>query len=71
MFRAGGWREGTDSMTLIIIVREFTAIGLAEAKGLLNRVRSGEVVDLHPYQPGRSGASTEKLRRYLAGEIVT
>ena len=48
-------------MTFIMIVREFTAVNLAEAKDLLDRVRRGESVDLCPYEPGRAAAFAEKL----------
>jgi hypothetical protein len=68
MVRAVGWHDGMDSMAFIMIVREFTAVTLAEAKGLLDRVRRGEAVDLCPYEPGTSAAFAEKLLRYSVVE---
>jgi hypothetical protein len=68
MVRASGWHDGMNPMHFIIIVREFTAINLAEAKRLLDAVRSGEAVNLCPYQPGTSAAFAEKLLRYSAAE---
>jgi hypothetical protein len=68
MVRAGGWHDGMDSMAFITIVREFTAVNLAEAKGFLDRVRRGEAVDLWPYEPDTSAALAEKLLRYSVVE---
>jgi hypothetical protein len=66
MVRAIGWHDGMNPMTFIMIVREFTAVNLAEAKDLLDRVRRGEAIDLRPYEPGRAEAFAEKLLLFSA-----
>jgi hypothetical protein len=48
--RASGWREGMNPMFFIMIVREFTAVSLAEAKSYLDRLRAGETLELQAYQ---------------------
>jgi hypothetical protein len=57
-----------DPMHFIMIVREFTAVNLTEAKRLLDALRSGEAVNLCPYEPGTSAAFAEKLLRHSAVE---
>lgn len=51
-------------MFFITIVREFTAVSLAEAKGYLDQLRAGEELVLVPYQRGQSAAFAEKLLRF-------
>ena len=64
MVRVTGWRDGTNVMSFITIVREYTAVTLAEAKSLLDRLRAGESLELQPYQPGQSSALAEKLLQF-------
>lgn len=64
MIRVSGWEEGMNSMHFIMIVREFTAITLAEAKTVLDQIREGACVELTPYEPGQSQAFADKLRNW-------
>ena len=64
MVQVAGWPAGANVMSFIMIVREFTAVTLAEAKSYLDRVQAGETVDLRPEQPGQSAALAQKLLRF-------
>jgi hypothetical protein len=68
MVRASGWHHGMNAMFFITIVREFTAVSLAEAKSFLDRLQAGDQLDLHPYQSGQSALFAEKLLRFGAVE---
>jgi hypothetical protein len=64
MVRAAGWPDGANPIFFIAIVREYTAVSLADAKNYLDRLRAGETLDLRPYQPDQSAAFVEKLLQF-------
>src|SRR5260221_12394211 len=68
--RVSGWPEGANPMHFIIIVREFTAVGLAEAKAYFDRLRAGESLVLVPYRPDQASAFAAKLLHFNAVQMA-
>jgi ribosomal protein L7/L12 len=64
--RVAGLPEGANPMHFIMIVREFTGVGLAEAKAYLDCLTAGESLVLVPYESGKASAFVEKLLRFKA-----
>jgi hypothetical protein len=64
MVQLSGWPENASGLFFIAIVREYTAVGLWEAKVCLERLRAGETLELCVRKPGQEAAFVEKLLRF-------
>jgi hypothetical protein len=68
--RVSGLPEGANPMHFIMIVREFTAVGLAEAKAYFDHLKAGEPLVLVPSKSGQASAFATKLLQFKAVQVA-